>query len=151
LIFQNFDFLFRKNSEIFFEIFLRENVLVLKNIFWKKFLPMSTQNFLRIPKIVLRKLCDEPKHAKTSTLVFFVYLKHRKYPPSDHPRTSSDPGYSGGIRSYGALFFTKRSTKPELISKMEFPIDLGFSLVDRYIVTALGKIKKQFLSVLKHF
>ena len=29
---------------------------------------------------------------------------------------------------------------------MEFPIDLGFSLVDRYIVTALGKIKKQFLS-----
>ena len=111
---------------------------------------MSTQNFLRIPKIVLRKPCDEPKHAKTSTLVF-VYLKHRKYPPSDHPRTSSDPGYSGGIRSYGALFFTKRSTKPELISKMEFPIDLGFSLVDRYIVTALGKIKKQFLSVLKTF
>ena len=44
------------------------------------------------------------------------------------------------------FFFTKRSTKPELISKMEFPIDLGFSLVDRYIVTALGKIKKQFLS-----
>ena len=29
---------------------------------------------------------------------------------------------------------------------MAFPIDLGFSLVDRYIVTALGKIKKQFLS-----
>ena len=83
---------------------------------------------------------------RTLQLYFFVYLKHRKYPPSDHPRTSSDPGYSGGIRSYGALFFTKRSTKPELISKMEFPIDLGFSLVDRYIVTALGKIKKQFLS-----
>ena len=33
---------------------------------------------------------------------------------------------------------------------MEFPIDLGFSLVDRYIVTALGKIKKHFLSVLKN-
>ena len=49
------------------------------------------------------------------------------------------------------FFFTKRSTKPELISKMEFPIDLGFSLVDRYIVTALGKIKKQFLGVLKMF
>ena len=110
---------------------------------------MSTQNFLRIPKIVLRKPCDEPKHAKTSTLVFFVYLKHRKYPPSDHPRTSSDPGYSGGIRSYGALFFTKRSTKPELISKMEFPIDLGFSLVDRYIVTALGKIKKTISKCVK--
>ena len=143
--------MFRKKSKIFFEIFLRENFLVLKNIFWKKFLPVSTRNFLRIPKIVLRKPCDEPKHAKTSTLVFFVYLKHRKYPPSDHPRTSSDPGYSGGIRSYGALFFTKRSTKPELFSKMAFPIDLGFSLVDRYIVTALGKIKKQFLSVLKKF
>ena len=95
-------------------------------------------------------LC-KPAKAGLAPRVNLVYLKHRKYPPSDHPRTSSDPGYSGGIRSYGALFFTKRSTKPELISKMEFPIDLGFSLVDRYIVTALGKIKKQFLSVLKHF
>ena len=112
---------------------------------------MSTQNFLGIPKIVLRKPCDEPKHTKTSPLCFFVYLKHRKYPPSDHLRTSSDPGYSGGIRSYGALFFTKRSRKPELFGKKEFSIDFGISVVDRYIVNALGKIKILFPSELEVF
>ena len=33
---------------------------------------MTTQNFLRIPKIILRKLCGEPKHAKTSTIVCLI-------------------------------------------------------------------------------
>ena len=28
-------------------------------------LPISTQHFPKIPKIILRKPCDEPKHAKT--------------------------------------------------------------------------------------
>ena len=36
-----------------------------KNISEKYFLPISTQNFPRIPKIVLRKPYDAPKHAKT--------------------------------------------------------------------------------------
>ena len=38
---------------------------VMKKYFQKCFLPMSTQNFPKIPKIILRKPCDEPKHAKT--------------------------------------------------------------------------------------
>ena len=47
--------------------------LVLKKIYFRKiFLPISIQNFLRIPKIVLRKPCDEPKHAKTSTIVCLI-------------------------------------------------------------------------------
>ena len=36
-----------------------------KICFEKYVLPISTQNFPKIPKIVLRKPCDEPKHAKT--------------------------------------------------------------------------------------
>ena len=114
--FSKFQFLvWKKIWKLFSKFFFAKFFWSWKNIFWKKFLPMSTQNFLRIPKIVLRKPCDEPKHAKTSTLVFFVYLKHRKYPPSDHPRTSSDPGYSGGIRSYGALFFHKTLDKTWIV------------------------------------
>ena len=69
LIFQNFNFCFEKNLEIFFEFFLHELFLILKNIFWKYFLPVPTKKILRIPKIVVRKSCDEPKHVKTSTLV----------------------------------------------------------------------------------
>ena len=72
LIFQNFDFLSEKNLKIFF-IFFQDCFLVLKKIYFQKiFLPISIQNFLRIPKIVLRKPCDEPKHAKTSTIVCLI-------------------------------------------------------------------------------
>ena len=62
-IFQNFEiskiWIFQKKSEFF-------SFFILRNIFKKCFLPISTQNFSRIPKIVLRKPCGEPKHAKTS-------------------------------------------------------------------------------------
>ena len=125
-IFQNFDFLVRKKSENVFDMFFTKKFWSRNNIFWKKFLPMSTQKFLRIPKIVLRKPCDEPKHAKTSTLVFFVYLKHRKYPPSDHRRTSPDPGYSGGIRSYGALFSQNARQNLNWSPRWSFRLTSGF-------------------------
>ena len=36
---------------------------------------MSTQNFLSIPKIILRKLCGEPKHANTSAVVWLFTVK----------------------------------------------------------------------------
>ena len=71
----------------FFRLIFRDFFWSWKNIYWKKFLPMSTQNFLGIPKIVLRKPCDEPKHAKTSTLVF-LYIWNTG---NTHPVTTPGP------------------------------------------------------------
>ena len=48
---------------------------------------MPTQNFPRIPKIVLRKPCDDPKHAKTSTRVC-LYIRNRW---GTHQITYSEP------------------------------------------------------------
>ena len=65
--FRNFDFRnFEKSKkipkfDIFFKDFFRHDFFCLE----KYFLPISTRNFPKIPKIVLRKSCDEPKHAKT--------------------------------------------------------------------------------------
>ena len=87
LIFQNSDFCSGKNQKYFSKFFFAKMIWSWKNSFWKKFLPMSTQNFLRIPKIVLRKLCDEPKHAKTSTLVF-LYIWNTG---NTHPVTTPGP------------------------------------------------------------
>ena len=53
--------------------FFQDFFLVLKKIYFRKiFLPISIQNFPRIPKIVLRKPCEESKHAKTSTIVCLI-------------------------------------------------------------------------------
>ena len=76
-----------KNPKYFSKFFFAKIFWSWKNMFWKKCLPMSTQNFLRIPKIVLRKLCDEPKHAKTSTLVF-LYIWNTG---NTHPVTTPGP------------------------------------------------------------
>ena len=68
---QNFHFLSEKNLKTF-SFFPKKN-LVLKKIYFRKiFLPISIQNFPRIPKIVLRKPCEESKHAKTSTIVCLI-------------------------------------------------------------------------------
>ena len=75
--FQNFEilkfsFFVRKKSENIF-IFFQDLFLVLKKIYFRKiFLPISIQIFPRIPKIVLRKPCEESKHAKTSTIVCLI-------------------------------------------------------------------------------
>ena len=69
---QNFHFLSEKKTKNIFILF-QDFFLVLKKIYFRKiFLPISIQNFPRIPKIVLRKPCDEPKHAKTSTIVCLI-------------------------------------------------------------------------------
>ena len=69
LIFQNFHFLIRKKSENIF-YFFQELFFCLEKIYFRNiFSPMSIQNFFRIPKIILRKPCDEPNYAKTSTIV----------------------------------------------------------------------------------
>ena len=65
--FRNFDFRnFEKSKKsrnliFFFKDFFRHDFF----LSWKYFLPISTRKFPKIPKIVLRKSCDEPKHAKT--------------------------------------------------------------------------------------
>ena len=72
LIFQYFHFLSEKNLKICFNFF-QDFFLVSKKIYFRKiFLPISIQNFPRIPKIVLRKPCEESKHAKTSTIVCLI-------------------------------------------------------------------------------
>ena len=56
----------------YFSFFSKIFFVLKKKYFRKIFLPISIQNFPRIPKIVLRKPCDEPKHAKTSTIVCLI-------------------------------------------------------------------------------
>ena len=76
--FQNFDFskfsfFVRKKKLKIFSFCSKIFFLVLKKIYFRKiFLPISIQNFPRIPKIVLRKPCEESKHAKTSTIVCLI-------------------------------------------------------------------------------
>ena len=41
-----------------------------KNVFSEKFFSMSIRNFPKIPKIALRKACDECKHAKNAFAEF---------------------------------------------------------------------------------
>ena len=56
--FKIFIFFVRKKSENSFKFF-QDFFLVLKKIYFRKiFLPISIQNFPRIPKIVLRKPCE---------------------------------------------------------------------------------------------
>ena len=101
----------------YFSIFRSRNFFGREKIFSKFFfLPISTQICSKIPKIVLRKPCDEPKHAKTSILVCLHIWNTWDNPPSNLLRTSSDLGSSSGIRSYGSLFFRKCPTKHELFS-----------------------------------
>ena len=70
---------------------------------------MSIQNFPKIPNIVLRKPCDEPKHAKTPTLVWVPNIRifHSKccletlrlvdplYSTGIGLKKSTNPGYEG--------------------------------------------------------
>ena len=86
-----------KNPIIFSKFFFAKIFWCRKNIFWKKFLPVSTQNFLRIPKIVLRKPCDEPKHAKTSTLaLLYIWNTGNTHPvttPGSPPTRATQAGF----------------------------------------------------------
>ena len=61
---------------------------------------MTTQNFLRIPKIILRKLCGEPKHAKTSTVVCLFTLKILK----NHQKSRKN-NFSHAWQRHGATDF----------------------------------------------
>ena len=63
---------FRKKSDFFFDIFFDfENIF----IFWKKYIP--TQNFVRNPKIILRKSCDHAKDTKNTDSNIFDLIPHR--------------------------------------------------------------------------
>ena len=70
-----------------FKFFSRTFFGLEKICFQKIFSPMSIQNFFRIPKIVLRKSCDEPNYAKTSTIVCLYIWNTRII----HLITSSKP------------------------------------------------------------
>ena len=69
---QNFHFFVRKKKLKIFSVCSKIFFGLEKIYFRKIFLPISIQNFPRIPKIVLRKPCEESKHAKTSTIVCLI-------------------------------------------------------------------------------
>ena len=55
----------KKSKKIFFD-FCQENFSFWKNIFFNIFLSMSIRNLLKIPKITLRRACDECKYTKNA-------------------------------------------------------------------------------------
>ena len=79
---EKFDFQLKKSNnykkikKIMFSIFVEIVLHFEKNMFFNIFLPMSMQNFPKIPKIALRKTGNERKHVKNAIYKFFdtVYM-----------------------------------------------------------------------------
>ena len=57
---------FLEKSLFFSPFFFEKNFHLEKNVFSKNVFSMSIRNFPKIPKIALRKSCDECKHAKNA-------------------------------------------------------------------------------------
>ena len=117
--FQNFLLFFSEKNLKYFH-FSRFS-LVLKTYFQKKrFLPISTQNFPRIPKIVLRKPCDAPKHTKTSDT-------HTHSTSGKNPEKFQKPSFSGKFSR------SLKVTDPRLERKWSRPPSQEFYMFNNYI------------------